>query len=803
MRFGTTVRRAKSWIGARGSNLVTVVLVGIAAAVSAAASWDQHHHLQWLVAAAVIAALGGLAQLSPQTRSDSPPDMAISLGARITKNRKGTDFAVLSRDAEKVDLCLLDAGGKERRRIALSRLPSTPEVWHGYVRRVGAGQRYGYRVSGDYRPADGYRFNPAKLLLDPYARAIEGRVDWAGPVFGFNGDANGGVPDTGDSARHVPHSVVVDDAAAVGWGGDRRPGVPWAKTVIYELHVRGFTWTWQHPDIPGAQRGTYAALGSDPVITYLKDLGVTTILLLTVHHFISEGWLAGRGLTNYWGYSPIGYFAPEASYSSSGTAGEQVQEFKSMVRSLHAEGIEVILDVVYSHSGEGDHRGPHLCFRGIDNRAYYRLGNDEDKDKDKDKRSYRNYSGCGNSFSFRDDNPSMLDLDFKEDNPPMLDLIIDNLRYWIEEMHVDGFRFDLASAVAKNLYEVDRLDKFFCRICEDPVISQVKLIAESWNLDGHGYQVKTFPPHWAEFNDDYRDAVRDFWRGDPPSGRDLARRLSGSTGTAEADGRSPAISVNFVTNHDTFTLQDLVSYNEKHNEANGEGNEDGAKENHSWNCGHEGPIDHPLVLRLREQQKRNFLTTLLLSAGVPVLYAGDERGHTQLGNNNPYCQDNEISWINWRLDQRAKALLQFTRQLLAFRADHPVFRRQRSIEGREVGGSRVKDVTWFARDGKEMTKEKFDEPECVLGMFLNGKAAYDRATSGERKTDDSFLLLFNGGSKGVPFKLPGSPWANRYERLIDTSTIPTKITYGAAGRRWAAGDEIRLKARSMVVLRAT
>jgi isoamylase len=785
MRFATTVRRVKSWIGASWSNLVTVVLVGTAAAVSSAAGWDQHHHLQWLVAAAVLAALGGLAQLSSQTRSDSPPDTAVTLGARITENRKGADFAIFSRDAEKVALCLVDDEGKERRRIPLSRLPSTPEIWHGYVRGVGAGQRYGYRVSGDYRPADGYRFNPAKLLLDPYAMAIEGRVDWAGPVFGFKGDANSGVPNTRDSARHTPHSVVID--GAFDWEGDRHPRVQWPKTVIYELHVRGFTW--QRPDIPQAQRGTYAALGSESVIKYLKNLGVTTILLLTVHHFISEGWLAELGLTNYWGYSPIGYFAPHAGYSSSGTLGEQVREFKSMIHTLHAAGIEVILDVVYSHSGEGDHRGPHLCFRGIDNRTYYLLGKDEE---DEDKSQYRDYSGCGNSFNF------------SEADSPMLDFIIDNLRYWIDEMHVDGFRFDLASAVAKDLYEADRLDDFFRRIREDPVISQVKLIAESWNLSGHGYQVDNFPARWAEFNDDYRDAVRDFWRGVPPAARNLARRLSGSTGTGEGGGRSPAISVNFVTNHDTFTLQDLVSYNEKHNEANGEGNRDGTNENHSWNCGHEGPIDHPLVLRLREQQKRNFLTTLLLSAGVPMLYAGDERGHTQQGNNNPYSQDNQISWINWSPGQRYEPLLQFTEQLLKFRADHPVFRRQRSIEGREVSGSRVKDVTWFARDGKEMAGESFDKPEIyILGMFLNGKAVYDRATSGERRTDDSFLLLFNGGSKGVLFKLPGSPWADRYESRIDTSTLPTAITYGAAARRWRAGDEIRLKARSMVVLHAT
>ena len=438
-------------------------------------------------------------------------------------------------------------------------------------------------------------------------------------------------PIRGDSARHVPHSVVVDDA--FDWGGDHARGFrgqrPLSTSCTCAVHLAASGY-------PQEQRGTYAALGSDTVITYLKNLGITTIQLLTVHHFISEGWLAELGLTNYWGYSPIGYFAPHASYSSSGTLGEQVREFKSMIRSLHAARIEVILDVVYSHSGEGDHRGPHLCFRGIDNRAYYLLGKEEEEE---DKSQYRDYSGCGNSFNF------------SEADSPMLDFIVDNMRYWIDEMHVDGFRFDLASAVAKGLYEADRLEDFFRRIREDPVISQVKLIAESWNLSGHGYQVDNFPLRWAEFNDDYRDAVRDFWRGDPPSGRNLARRLSGTTGAGGADRRSPAVSINFVTNHDTFTLQDLVSYNEKHNEANCEGNKDGANKNHSWNCGHEGPINHPLVLRLREQQKRNFLTTLLLSAGVPMLYAGDELSRTQLGNNNPYCQDNQISWLSWPAGQ--------------------------------------------------------------------------------------------------------------------------------------------------------
>jgi isoamylase len=779
MRF-IKVRRIRSGTGASWGNLISVILIGIAAAVSAAAGWDQHHHIQWLIAAAVIAALAGLAQVSSQALSGSSTNIDARLGAWVTKDQRGAEFAVFSRDAKKVDLCLISPLGDERR-IPLSRLRSASEIWHGYVRGVGAGQRYGYRVSGDYSPADGHRYNPYKLLLDPYARAIEGRIDWAGPVFGYQGPADDGVPDTRDSGRHVPHSVIVDDA--FDWGSDRHPRIPWADTVIYKLHVRGFTK--RHPDISENLRGTYAAMGSPPTISYLKGLGVTTIHLMPVHHFISERWLVERGLKNYWGYTPIGYFAPEASYSSSGTAGEQVREFKSMVRSLHAAGLEVILEVAYNHTGEGDHLGPHLCFRGIDNQAYYRLRSD--------RRYYWDYSGCGNS------------LNFSADNPEVLALIIRSMRFWIEEVHVDGFYFDLASALARNLYEDGQLDEFFRQMREDPVISQVKLFAEPWDIgEGGGYQVDAFPRFWAEFNDDYRDVVRDFWRGFPQSPRRLANRISGSTDICRADGRSPATSVNFLATHDNFTLHDLVSYNEKHNEANGEHNSDGVNDNHSWNCGVEGPTDDPAVLRLRDQQKRNFLTTLFLSAGVPLLYAGDERSHTQLGNNNPYCQDNEISWINWQLDERAEALLQFTKQLIALRAAHPVFRRRKRFEGREVGGSGLKDVGWFAADGTEMDSAKWLQPDIyALGMFLYGRAVFDRTPQSERVTDDSFLLLFNAGSKQVRFYLPGHPWANRYEHVIDTSDFSADINRNATARHVAAGRAVQLKGRSMLVLRAT
>lgn len=780
MRSTSVVRAISSWIGASWANLLSVVLIGIAAAVSAAAGWDQHHHLQWLVAAAVIATLGGLAQVASQGRSRAQAEVPVRLGAWITKDGKGAEFAVFSRNAEKVDLCLIGSAGDERR-IPLSRLRATPEIWRARVRGVGPGQLYGYRASGVYCPAEGHRFNPAKLLLDPYARAIDGTVDWDGPVFGFQGDPDDGVPDTRDSGRHVPHAVVVDDA--FDWGTDRHPRIPWADTVIYQLHVRGFTAL--HPDIPKPQQGTYAALGSEHIVDYLKDLGVTAVRLLTVHHSISERWLVERGLTNYWGYMPIGYFAPAARYSSSGAAGDQVVEFKSMVRNLHAAGLEVIIDVVYNHTGEGDQKGPHLCFRGLDNQTYYRLRND--------RRYYWDYSGCGNS------------LNFSADNPEVLSLILRNLRFWVEDMHVDGFHFDLASALARNLYEDGQLHEFFRRIVEDPVISQVKLIAEPWDIgESGGYQVDAFPRLWAEFNDDYRDAVRDFWRGTPQPLRRLANRLSGSADLCRADGRGPGTCVNFVATHDSFPLDDLVSYNEKHNEANGEDNADGVNDNHSWNCGVEGPTEDPAILRLREQQKRNFLTTLFLSAGVPLLYAGDELGHSQRGNNNPYCQDNEISWIDWQLSDEAKALLQFTRQLKDLRAAHPVFRRRKNFEGREVGGSGVKDVAWFAADGTEMDSASWVQPDThALGMYLHGGSIFDRSTQSERLTDDSFLLLMNGGSKQVRFTLPGAPWAHGYERQIDTSEAFGQSGRNTAARNLVAGKVIQLKARSMLVLRVT
>jgi isoamylase len=777
MRFIRAVRRIRLWIAASWRNFVTAVLIGMAAAVSAAAGWEQHHHLQWLVAAAVIAALGGLAQLSHQARPDLSQGKAVRLGAWPTKDKKGVNFAVFSKYARAVDLCLFDDAGSERR-IALSLLPSTPHVWHGYVRGAGAGQRYGYRVSGEYQPADGHRFNPAKLLLDPYARAIEGKVDWAGPVFGYVPGADDIAPDTRDSAPYMPRSVVVDDAFE--WGDDHHPSIPWTNTVMYDVHIRGFTQ--QHPDIPERQRGTYAAMGSPPVISYLKKLGVTTLQLMSVYHFVSEQALVRQGLTNYWGYNPIGYFAPEASYSASGTAGEQVQEFKTMVRNLHAADIEVTLDAVFNHTAEGDHLGPHLCFRGIDNRAYYRL--------DHDQRRYRDYSGCGNSLNMRD--------------PQVLALIIDSLRYWVEEMHVDGFRFELANAVAQNLYDVGHLNTFFDMIRDDPVISRIKLIAEPWDVGADGeYEIDNFPSLWGEFNDRYRDAVRSFWRGAAQPREELACRLTGSVDLCRSDGHSPGTSINFVTCHDGFTLHDLVSYNEKHNKANGADNHDGIEFNDSWNCGAEGPTDDPEIERLRERQKRNFMTSLLLSAGVPMLLAGDELGRTQQGNNNPYCQDNEVSWLKWELDERSEALLQFTKQLIALRAGHPVFRRRKPFDGRQIRNSGMKDVGWFGPDGTEMNEKKWRSRNVyALGMFLNGQAVFDRALQSERIADDSFLLLFNNASKAVRFMLPGPPWATHYEPIINTAHILPGAAGIAVTCTLKAGDTIHLESRSSIVIRA-
>ncbi len=695
------------------------------------------------------------------------------LGA--TWDGEGTNFAVFAEEAEAVELCLFADDGSEGR-LGLPEV--TAHTWHGYVPGVGPDQRYGFRVHGPFDPRRGLRFNPAKLLLDPYARAIEGIVDWDDSVFGHRVDADDLVRDDRDSAPHMPASVVVHDGFP--WGEDRHPGVPWSDTVIYEAHVRGFTM--RHPDVPEHQRGTYAAMGSPPAVDHLRRLGVTTVELQPVHHFVSEHALVRRGLTNYWGYNSIGYFAPEARYSSSGRRGQQVREFKAMVRNLHAAGIEVILDVVYNHTAEGDRIGPTLSFRGLDNRSYYRLG-------DADPRSYVDFSGCGNALNVR--------------HPQVLALIMDSLRYWVLEMHVDGFRFDLASALARGFHEVDRLSSFFDLIHQDPVISQVKLIAEPWDVGAGGYQVGNFPVLWTEWNGRYRDTIRDFWRGARTGVADLAYRLTGSSDLYQSDGRRPYASINFVTAHDGFTLDDLVSYNDKHNHANGEDGRDGSDDNRSWNCGVEGATDDPEVLALRERQKRNLLATLLLSSGVPMLLAGDEMGRTQHGNNNPYCQDNETSWLDWRLDGRRGALLEYTRALIALRRAHPVLRRRRFFQGQAIHGSGVKDIDWFTRDGVEMDEARWRAPDVVtLGVFLNGEEIPDLGPRGERIVDDSFLLLLHGGAEPVAFALPGLPWAKEYELVLDTALdLVTDPDHRGEPVVFVAAEQLWLSPRSFAVLR--
>jgi glycogen operon protein len=687
---------------------------------------------------------------------------------------EGTNFALFSENATAVDLCLFDDGRETR-----VRLPEvTAFVWHGYVPGVGPGQRYGFRVHGPYDPGRGHRFNPNKLLVDPYARAIDGELDWNEAVFGYvvgAGDGDDGRPDPRDSAGHVPRSVVAD--TLFPWGDDRPPKTPWHETVIYETHVKGFTI--RNPDVPQELRGTYGGLASPAAIDHLSKLGVTAVELLPVHHFVSEHALVQRGLTNYWGYNTLGFFAPHAAYSAAGGRGAQVREFKAMVRSLHAAGIEVILDVVYNHTAEGNHLGPTLSLRGIDNASYYRL-------QESDRRYYTDYTGTGNTLNAR--------------HPEVLRLIMDSLRYWVTEMHVDGFRFDLAAALARGFHEVDRLSAFFDLIHQDPVVSQVKLIAEPWDVGEGGYHVGNFPVLWTEWNGKYRDAVRDFWRGMGATLAEMGYRLTGSSDLYQADGRRPYASINFVTAHDGFTLRDLVSYNQKHNEANGEGNRDGTDDNRSWNCGVEGDTDDPTVMALRARQQRNFLATLFLSQGVPMVLGGDEIGRSQKGNNNAYCQDNELNWYDWDLDDDAYDLLEFTRRLIALRRQHPVFRRRRFFQGRPIHGSDLADIGWFAPDGHEMTEQEWLSGRVqALGMFLNGDEIPTPGRRGERRRDDSFLVLFNG-PRPVSFRLPAKPWASTYELVLDTSFgyAEPDIVDGAS---FDAGDEFVLNSRSVVVLR--
>ncbi|MFA9444569.1 glycogen debranching protein GlgX [Egicoccus sp. AB-alg6-2] len=670
------------------------------------------------------------------------PGQPYPLGA--TYDGFGTNFALFSEAADRVELCLFDEAGEEQR-VRLTEV--TGYVWHGYLPTIGPGQRYGYRVHGPYDPANGSRCNPSKLLIDPYAKAVDGELQWNQAVFGYTFGDPDGPPNTEDSAPFVPRSVVANPYFE--WGDDRHPHTPMHETVIYEVHTKGLTQ--RHPDVPENQRGTYAGLTHPAVIDYLTDLGVTAVELLPVHRHVPESDLVERGLTNYWGYNSIAYLAPHDGYAS-GSAEQAVTEFKQMVKTLHRAGIEVILDVVYNHTAEGNHLGPTLSLKGIDNGAYYRL-------VDGDPRYYMDYTGTGNSMNMR--------------HPHVLQLIMDSLRYWVNEMHVDGFRFDLASTLARELHDVDRLSTFFEVIQQDPVISQVKLIAEPWDVGEGGYQVGNFPPLWSEWNGIYRDTIRDFWRGESATLPEFASRLTGSSDLYESDTRRPGASINFVTAHDGFTLADLVSYNDKHNEANGEDNRDGTDDNRSWNCGVEGPTDDPDVLALRARQQRNFLTTLLLSQGVPMLLGGDELGRTQGGNNNGYCQDNEISWYDW--DAVDEDLLAFTRGLIGLRAEHPIFRRRRWFQGRPLRGEEIDDIAWLRPDGTEMDDEDWDASYAKsLQVFLNGRGIASPDPRGQQIVDDSFLVLFNAGDQPIEFTLPPAAWGQRWEVVVDTSadTLP-------------------------------
>jgi isoamylase len=700
------------------------------------------------------------------------PGAPYPLGA--TWDGWGTNFALFSEVADRVELCLFDEAGTETR-VALTEMDGF--VWHGYLPAISPGQRYGYRVHGPFDPRRGSRCSPSKLLLDPYAKAVEGHLTWDEALFDYQW-SDPRRRNTADSAPFMPKNIVINPF--FDWGNDRPPRIPYHETVIYEAHVRGLTL--RHPEIPPHQRGTYAGLGHPAVIEHLRRIGVTAVELLPVHQFLPDQALAQRDLTNYWGYNTIGFLAPHNRYSSAGQRGEQVGEFKSMIRALHSEGIEVILDVVYNHTAEGDHRGPTLCFRGIDNEAYYRLDL-------RDPRRYIDYTGCGNSLNVR--------------HPHSLQLIMDSLRYWVLEMHVDGFRFDLASALARELHDVDRLSTFFDLVQQDPVVSQVKLIAEPWDVGEGGYQVGNFPPLWTEWNGKYRDTVRDYWRGQPATLPEFASRLTGSSDLYESSGRRPVASINFVTCHDGFTLADLVSYNNKHNEANGEDNRDGTNDNRSWNCGVEGPSDDPEIAELRARQQRNFLTTLFLSQGTPMMMAGDEINRTQGGNNNAYCQDNEISWVDWSTAAGERDLLIFTQKLARLRRRHPVFRRRRFFKGAFSGsgtGDLGADISWLTPAGDEMTEEDWQASYAKsVAVFLNGAAISEPGPRGDPVTDDRFLLLFNAGPEQITFTLPESKLSGDWEVVIDTIS-PRGDPVDAIG--FLPRTKVEVAGRAVVVLRS-
>ncbi|MBN9124549.1 MAG: glycogen debranching enzyme GlgX [Nitrosospira sp. 56-18] len=692
------------------------------------------------------------------------PGNAYPLGA--TYDGMGTNFSLFSDVAERVELCLFDEQGKETH-VALPE--NSGHCWHGYFPDIQPGQRYGYRVHGPWSLGQGHRCNPAKLLLDPYAKSIDGDIDWNEAVFPYPFSSGPDARNDGDSAPFMPRCIVPQPF--FDWTGDRRLHRPWHETVIYELHVKGFTA--QHPDIPPELRGTYAGLAHPAAIGYLKQLGVTAVELMPVHYFLQDKRLVEQGLRNYWGYNTICYLAPEGRYAADKRPGAAVAEFRQMVKALHHAGIEVILDVVYNHTAEGNHLGPVLTFKGIDNAYYYQLEDDA--------RYYRDYSGIGNCFNMR--------------QPHVLQLIMDSLRYWVVEMHVDGFRFDLAATLARELHEVQRLSVFFDIIQQDPVISQIKLIAEPWDLGEGGYQVGNFPPGWSEWNGKYRDCLRDFWRGRDETLREFAYRFSGSSDLYAGNSRNPFASINFVCAHDGFTLRDLVSYDEKHNLANGEDNRDGSDDNRSWNCGVEGPTDDAGIVALRARQQRNFLATLMLSQGVPMLLAGDEAGRTQQGNNNAYCQDNEVSWFDWSgMDED---LGEFARRLIAFRHHHPVFRQRSWFQGRAIHGADCSDIAWFDHAGEQASEESWDGWSAkTLGVFINGETIPNPNARSVPATDDSFYLIFNASHEMLEFTLPPERWGQPWVAVLDTF------------RGWLddapplqAGARLKVEPRSMVVLR--
>jgi isoamylase len=703
------------------------------------------------------------------------PGRPFPLGA--TWDGQGTNFSLFSEHAERVCLSLFDDDGNETR---IDVRGNRAHNWHCYLPGIGPGQRYGYRVHGPYAPNEGHRFNPNKLLIDPYAKAIEGVVDWehdanvlpyVPPDSVENAEEADLEMDDEDDSGAVPKSIVIDDS--FDWEGDRLPQTPFADTIIYETHVKGFTM--MHPDVRDDLRGTYAGLASEPSLAYLKDLGVTAVELLPIHHICDESFLHERGLNNYWGYSTIGYLAPHSEYAATGRRGEQVREFKGMVKALHQAGIEVILDVVYNHTAEGNHLGPMLSFKGADNAAYYRLMPD-------DPRHYMDFTGTGNSL-----NPV---------HPAVLRMIMDSLRYFVIDCHVDGFRFDLASALAREFYDVDRLSAFFDTIHQDPVLSQVKLIAEPWDVGPGGYQVGNFPILWSEWNGVYRDAMRDFWRASASVGQ-FAERLSGSADLYESDGRDPFASINFITAHDGFTLRDLVSYNGKHNEDNQEDNRDGTDDNRSWNCGAEGETDDASINELRRRQQRNFLTTLFVSQGTPMLLGGDELYRSQGGNNNAWCQDNEISWIHWDADGDAREMRDFAQRLIRLRREHRTFRRETFLRGQPVNESPLPDVWWFRVDGRRMTRRDWEHGEAVLGMFLNGQAIANPGPHGEEVEDDSFVLMFNAHAEDREFTLPRRRMGARWE--LELSTADPGAESGSASYEPQA--QIKVTAHSITILR--